>query len=198
MNLRILLSVACTVALTCCFAFKTWVDSGPAHAPVAQDDLSNESETAQKHPVEGWLKALIEKPSRVLDKFDARHWPERQAVLLCMQTTDTSIDLYWKDGMLRSRHGTGLPPSTHIPVVEAFADRLAKKMHGEQGRYGSRFSIDPVSVGDNLMSMVGPNLWRFVFMQKVVAQLLSRWLSIRQWRRRPLLTRRSSRGSRKG
>src|SRR4029077_16425585 len=41
---------------------------------------------AQKHPVEGWLKELIEHPSNVLGHMDARHWSERQAVLLCMQT----------------------------------------------------------------------------------------------------------------
>jgi cholesterol oxidase len=87
---------------------------------------------AQKHPVEGWLRELVEHPSKVLDKLDARHWSERQIVLLCMQTSDTSIDLYWKDDMLRSRHGGGTPPSTHIPVVEDFANRLAHKMHGEQ------------------------------------------------------------------
>jgi cholesterol oxidase len=50
-----------------------------------------------------------------------------------LQTSDTSIELYWKDDMLRSHHGSGPAPSTHIPVVEDFADRLAKKMHGEQG-----------------------------------------------------------------
>jgi cholesterol oxidase len=88
---------------------------------------------AQKRPVEGWLKELIEHPSNVLGHLDARHWSERQAVLLCMQTSDTSIELYWKDDMLRSRHGSGQAPSAHIPVVEDFADRLARKMHGEQG-----------------------------------------------------------------
>ena len=88
---------------------------------------------AQTHPVEGWLKELVEHPSNVLRFGDARHWSERQAVLLCMQTSDTSIELYWKDDMLRSRHGSGTPPSSHIPVVEDFADRLARKMHGEQG-----------------------------------------------------------------
>ena len=34
--------------------------------------------------------------------------------------------------MLRSRHGSGTPPSVHIPVVEEFADRLGKKMDAEQ------------------------------------------------------------------
>ncbi len=86
----------------------------------------------QKHPVEGWLKELVEHPDKVLERFDARNWSERQAVMLCMQTSDTSIELFWKDDMLRSRHGGGTPPSTHIPVVEDFAKRLARKMHGDE------------------------------------------------------------------
>jgi cholesterol oxidase len=92
---------------------------------------------AQKHPVEGWLKKLIEHPSNVLGQLDVRHWSERQAVLVCMQTSDTSIELFWKDGMLRSRRGSGTPPSSHIPVVEDFADRLARKMHGDQAAFWS-------------------------------------------------------------
>jgi hypothetical protein len=47
-----------------------------------------------------------------------------------MQTTDTSIDLYWKDDMLRSRPGPGDAPPRHIPVADEFADRLARKMSG--------------------------------------------------------------------
>jgi cholesterol oxidase len=34
---------------------------------------------------------------------------------------------------LRSRHGSGTPPTVHIPVVEEFADRLAKKMDSREG-----------------------------------------------------------------
>jgi cholesterol oxidase len=86
----------------------------------------------QKHATLGWLKELVEHPGKVLGSLDARHWSERMATMLCMQTTDTSIELYWHDGMLRSRHGSGTPPSVHIPVVEEFADRLTKKMHAEQ------------------------------------------------------------------
>ena len=52
--------------------------------------------------------------------------------MLCSQTTDTSIELYWHDGLLRSRH-TGTPPSVHIPVVEEFVDRMAAKMGGHEG-----------------------------------------------------------------
>jgi cholesterol oxidase len=53
--------------------------------------------------------------------------------MLCMQTTDTSIDLYWHDGLLRSRHGSGTPPPVHIPIVEDFVDRVARKMNGREG-----------------------------------------------------------------
>ena len=59
---------------------------------------------------------LIEHPAEVLGFDDARHWSERTVIMLCMQTTDTSIELYWHDGLLRSRHGSGTPPSVHIPV----------------------------------------------------------------------------------
>jgi cholesterol oxidase len=50
-----------------------------------------------------------------------------------MQTTDTSIELYWDGVILRSRHGQGAAPKTHIPIVEEFVDRLAKKMDTRQG-----------------------------------------------------------------
>ena len=88
---------------------------------------------AQKHPTAAWLKELVEHPTEVLGFADPRHWSERAAIMLCMQTTDTSIELYWHDGILRSRHSSGTPPSMHIPVVEEFADRLARKMDSREG-----------------------------------------------------------------
>jgi len=87
----------------------------------------------QQHPTREWLKELVEHPGQVLGFGDPRHWSERIAVLLCMQTTDTSIELYWHDGRLHSRTGSGTAPSVHIPVVEEFADRLAAKMGTRQG-----------------------------------------------------------------
>lgn len=87
----------------------------------------------QKHPTLNWFKELAEHPLEVLKFEDARYWSERTVVMLCMQTTDTSIDLYWHDGLLRSRHGAGKPPSVHIPIVEEYVDRLATKMHGSEG-----------------------------------------------------------------
>src|SRR6201988_2024008 len=48
---------------------------------------------AQKHPTAAWVKQLLEHPGEVLG-FDApRDWAERTVVMLCSQTTDTSIEL---------------------------------------------------------------------------------------------------------
>jgi len=87
----------------------------------------------QKHPALSWLRELVEHPAQVIGIADPRRWSERSTILLCMQTTDTSIDLYWHDGILRSRQGSGAPPSVHIPAAEEFADRLAKRMESRQG-----------------------------------------------------------------
>ena len=57
---------------------------------------------------------------------------ERTFIALCMQTTDTSIGRYWHDGLLHSRP-SGTPPSVHIPVVEEFVDRVAKKLDSGEG-----------------------------------------------------------------
>jgi cholesterol oxidase len=111
----------------------------------------------QKHRTASWLKALVEHPTEVLGFADVRHWSERMATMLCMQTTDTSIELYWHDGMLRSRHGSDTPPPVHIPIVDEFADRLAKKMDSREGallfevinRTASAHFIGGISIGDS-------------------------------------------------
>jgi len=110
----------------------------------------------QKHPFASWLKELIEHPADVLGVSDVRHWSERSFVALCMQTTDTSIDLYWHDGLLRSRP-SGKPPSVHIPVVEEFVDRLAKKLDSGEGalvtevinRNASAHFVGGIPIGDS-------------------------------------------------
>src|SRR5271166_5125546 len=74
-----------------------------------------------------------------------------------MQTTDTSIELYWHDGVLRSRQGPGTPPSVHIPVVEAFVDRVAKKLDSGEGalltevinRNASAHFVGGIPIGDS-------------------------------------------------
>jgi cholesterol oxidase len=110
----------------------------------------------QKHPTASWVKQLIKHPQQVLGYLDARHWSERTVVMLCMQTTDTSIELYWHDGLLRSRHGS-TPPSVHIPVVEDFVDRAAKKMDSGEGallfevinRNASAHFVGGIPIGDS-------------------------------------------------
>jgi len=110
---------------------------------------------AQSHPFASWLEALVEHPGEVLAISDPRHWAQRSFVALCMQTTDTSIDLYWHDGLLRSR-ASGTPPSVHIPVVEDFVDRLAKKLGTGEGalltelinRNASAHFVGGIPIGD--------------------------------------------------
>lgn len=87
----------------------------------------------QKHATASWVKQLVEHPLEVLGFDDARDWSQRTVVMLCMQTTDTSIEMYWHDGLLRSRHGNGKTPSVHIPIVEEYVDRLAQKMESSEG-----------------------------------------------------------------
>ena len=69
----------------------------------------------QQHPTLAWLKELIKHPTEAVGLADLRHWSERSAIMLCMQTTDTSIELYW-DGLIfeepvRRDHGPQGPPS---------------------------------------------------------------------------------------
>jgi len=85
----------------------------------------------QKHSIESWLKELVSHPVEVLGKADPRHWSERSFVALCSQTTDTSIELYWHDDLLRSRP-SGTPPAVHVPAIEDFVDRLAKQLGGHE------------------------------------------------------------------
>jgi cholesterol oxidase len=110
----------------------------------------------QRHPTLGWLKELIEHPTEVLSFADPRNWAERTVIMLCSQTTDTSIELYWHDGLLRSRH-TGSAPSVHIPVVEEFVDRMRAQMGGHEGalpfevinRTASAHFTGGIPIGDN-------------------------------------------------
>ena len=111
---------------------------------------------AQSHPFASWLKELVEHPAEVLAISDPRHWAQRSFVALCMQTTDTSIDLHWHDGLLRSRP-SGTPPSVHIPVVEDFVDRLAKTLGSGEGalltevinRNASAHFVGGIPIGDS-------------------------------------------------
>jgi len=94
--------------------------------------VSQHQDGAQRHPTASWLKELVKHPGHVLAFDDARDWSQRTVIMLCSQTTDTSIDLYWGDGRLRSKQ-TGTPPVVHIPAVEQFVDRMTALMGGHQG-----------------------------------------------------------------
>src|ERR1700730_14692086 len=126
-----------SVAITC----SVWPDAVTSIEPVYYGagssllalSFTGHQDGEQKHPTLSWLKQLVERPADVLGLGDPRHWSERAAIMLCMQTTDTSIDLYWHDAILRSRHGSGTPPSAHIPVVEQFVGGLARNMSGREG-----------------------------------------------------------------
>ena len=94
----------------------------------------------QKHPTASWLKELFKHPIEGRGLDDPRHWSERSFIALCMQTTDTSIELYWHDGLLRSRP-SGTPPSVHFPVIEEFVDRWRKQLDSGEGALRPRSSI---------------------------------------------------------
>jgi cholesterol oxidase len=110
----------------------------------------------QKHPTESWFKELFSHPAEVLRPADPRHWSERSFVALCMQTADTSIELYWHDGLLRSKP-SGTPPPVHSPVIENFVDRLAKQLGANQAalltevinRNASAHFVGGIPIGDS-------------------------------------------------
>ncbi len=111
---------------------------------------------AQEHSIESWLRELIAQPVETLRISDPRHWSERSFVALCMQTTDTSIDLYWHDGRLR-RRPSGTPPSVHKPGVEEFVDRVARQLDSGEGalltevinRNASAHFVGGIPIGDS-------------------------------------------------
>src|SRR4051812_7448985 len=70
-------------------------------------------------------------PGRGAGKRQPAPLVQRSFVALCSQTTDTSLELYWHDGLLHSRP-SGTPPSVHIPAVEAFVDRLARQLDSHE------------------------------------------------------------------
>jgi cholesterol oxidase len=111
----------------------------------------------QKHPTADWVKELVEHPTEVLSFDDPRDWAERTTIMLCSQTTDTSIELYWHDDVLRSKHSSGPAPSVHIPIVEEFVDKAAAKMDSGEGalpfevinRTASAHFTGGIPIGDN-------------------------------------------------
>jgi cholesterol oxidase len=110
----------------------------------------------QEHSLESWVQEIARHPREETRVADPRHWSKRSFVALCMQTTDTSIDLSWHDGLLRSKP-SGTPPSVHIPVVEDFVDRLAQQLDSGEGalltevinRNASAHFVGGIPIGDS-------------------------------------------------
>ena len=92
---------------------------------------------------EAFVRVLAQRdpqaPERGDPAADPRHWSERSFVALCSQTTDTSIELYWHDGLLHSKP-SGTPPSVHVPAIEDFVDRVATSWEPTRRRSRPRSS----------------------------------------------------------
>ena len=81
-----------------------WPDDDTSIEPVYYGVGSNvmaflstyHTQGTEAHRTLAWLKELIKHPIKVAGIDDPRHWSERCVILLCMQTRDESIDLYWK------------------------------------------------------------------------------------------------------
>jgi hypothetical protein len=62
--------------------------------------------------------------------------------------TDTSIELYWHDGLLHSKP-SGTPPSVHVPAIEDFVDVWRSSWEPMRRRWRPRSSTATL-----------PGLWR--------------------------------------
>ncbi len=109
------------------------------------------------HRIRAWLGELIKHPIKVLSMTDPRRWSERGVILLCMQTRDESIDLYWKNGALFSRPGSGPTRPASIPSADGVLRRMAQAMEAHEGtswfevfnRNTTAHFIGGVGIGDS-------------------------------------------------
>lgn len=119
--------------------------------------LNWHQEGHQGHPFESLIKEAATHPDKVFAPLDVYKWSERSTLLLCMQTKDNYLDLYWKDGFLRSKQGAGEKVHVHIPEVEAFADRVAQILGARQeslvfehiNRAASAHFIGGITIGES-------------------------------------------------
>lgn len=86
----------------------------------------------QEHPMARLFQEFFKAPEKVVGSLDMRHWAERSVLLLCMQTKDNYLDLYWKGDLLRSKPGAGEVPQVHTKSIEDFCDQFAALMGCEQ------------------------------------------------------------------
>lgn len=124
-----------------------WPDDATSIEPVYYGVGSNvmaflstyHTQGTEDHRSLAWLAELMRHPIKVLGLDDPRHWSERSVILLCMQTRDESIELYWGNGALHSRRDAETPPPAYIPSANEVLRRLAQKMGGREG--GSWFEV---------------------------------------------------------
>jgi cholesterol oxidase len=124
-----------------------WPDEATCIEPVLYGVGSNlvaflstcRTQGARAHRARAWLGELIKRPLEVIAMGDPRHWSQRCVILVCMQTRDESIDLYWQHGVLHSRRDMQAPPPACIPCANDVLHRLAQKMGAREG--GSWFEV---------------------------------------------------------
>lgn len=110
----------------------------------------------QDHPTRNYIKELLTNPKEVLWGLDVRNWSERSVIMLCMQTKDNYIDLFWKNGRLHSKPGEGEAPQVHIPIVEDFVNKTAEILGAKQAalpfeiinRVASAHFIGGITIGE--------------------------------------------------
>ncbi len=143
-----------------------WPDEDTSIEPVYYGVGSNvmaflstyHTQGTEAHRTLAWLTEFIKHPLRTLGIDDPRHWSERSVILLCMQTRDESIDLYWKNGGLHSRHGGGPRPPACIPSANEVLRRLSEGMGGREAgswfevvnRNATAHFIGGVGIGDSI------------------------------------------------
>ncbi|MHB1559584.1 MAG: GMC oxidoreductase [Isosphaeraceae bacterium] len=143
-----------------------WPDEDTSIEPVYYGVGSNvmaflstyHTQGTEAHRTLAWLTEFIKHPLRTLGIDDPRHWSERSVILLCMQTRDESIDLYWKNGGLHSRHGGGPRPPACIPSANDVLHRLSEGMGGREAgswfevvnRNATAHFIGGVGIGDSI------------------------------------------------
>ena len=82
-----------------------------------------------------WLKTLAANPSDAVRSLSVRHWSERGAVALVMQSVENSVTVSGAKSLLgrfklTSRQGEGTPNPTWIPEGNEAARRIAEKIDG--------------------------------------------------------------------
>jgi len=82
-----------------------------------------------------WLKTMAENPEDAVRSLSVRHWSERGAVALVMQSVENSVTVSGEKSLfgrfkITSRQGEGTPNPTWIPEGNEAARRIAEKIDG--------------------------------------------------------------------